>query len=173
MEVLGILLLVTFSGISIIALLATLNLLLPTAIEKTLQNLELALRRSLLLGVINFIFGLALVGLFGWLAELTEQASSLLSGVFILLLGLIVFGVAIFALLGLAAFAKLLGERIGGVKSPFTSNLRGGLLLLLAGMTPYVGWFLFTPLVLWTGLGAAISAQIRTREKADPVEEAM
>ena len=173
MEILGILLLVTFSGISIIALLATLNLLLPTAIEKTRQNLEHALGRALLLGAINFIFGLALVGLFGWLAELTEEISSLLSGVFILLLGLIVLGVAIFALLGLAAFAKLLGERIGGKKSPFTSNLRGGLLLLLAGLTPYVGWFLFTPLVLWTGLGAAISAQIRTREKATPVEEAM
>ena len=173
MEVLGLLLLVIFSGISIIALFATLNLLLPAAIEKTRQNLEHRLGRSLLLGSINFIFAAALAGLFAWLTDLTEQTSSFLSGVFILLLGLIVLGVAIFTLLGLTAFAKLLGERIGEGKNPFISSLRGGLLLLLAGLTPYVGWFFFTPLVLWTALGAAISAQIRTREKVSSIEEAM
>jgi len=168
MEILGILLLVPLGGITIVAFFATLTLLLPAPIEKTCFNLENALGRSLLLGLVNFIFFAALVGLFGWLAQST---GTFLSGVFMFLIGVIMLGLAIFALLGLAAFAKILGERVGGGKTPFTSNLRGGTLLLLAGLAPYVGWFLFTPLVLWTGLGAAISAFVRKREKASSVED--
>jgi hypothetical protein len=169
MEILGILLLVPLGGITIIALFATMTLLLPVPIEKIGLNLENALGRSLLLGLVNFIFFAALASLFGWLAQST---GTFLSSVFMLLLGVILLALSILALLGLAAFAKILGERIGGGKTPFTSNLRGGTLLLLAGLAPYVGWFLFTPLVLWTGLGAAISSLIRRRKKESAVEEA-
>ena len=169
MEILGMLLLIFLGGISIIALLATVNLLIPVFIEKTCLNLESSPGRSLLLGLVNFIFFMALAGLFGWLAQATGPV---LNSIFTLLVGLIALGLTLFTLLGLTAFAKLLGERMGGGETPFIANLRGGILFLLAGLSPYVGWFLFTPLIIWAGFGAALYAFIRRPEKASTIKEA-
>lgn len=167
MEILRITLLIPLVGATIIALFAALNLLLPAEIEKTRKNLENSLGRSLLLGVVNFIFFAVLALATFWLSE---QTSGLLAGIFIFLAGIIATGMTIFSLLGLTTFANILGERIGNAKTPFISDLRGGTLFLLAALAPYIGWFLFLPLMLWTGFGAAISALIR-RKKATQVTE--
>jgi hypothetical protein len=168
MEIFGIALLVLLGGISIIALFATLTLLIPDPIEKTRASLEKSLGRSLLLGLVNFIFFAVIIFALIWLAE---GSGEVLGGVLSVLAGVILLGLVIFALLGLASTAKLLGERIGGDKSDFQKNIRGGTLLLLAGLAPYVGWFLFTPLLLLTGLGGAISALVRRRDKKLTTEE--
>ncbi|MCF6278268.1 MAG: hypothetical protein L3J16_05895 [Anaerolineales bacterium] len=161
MEILGIALLVPLGGITIIALFAALTLLLPAPIEKTRNTLEIALGRSLLLGVVNFTFFIILALGFFWISQ---NSGEILGGIFIFLAALILLGLAIFGIIGLTASANLLGERIGGEKTPFASYVRGGALLLLAALAPYVGWFLFTPLILWAGLGAAISALVRKRK---------
>jgi len=158
MEILGILLLVPLGGATIIALFGALSLLIPMPIEKIRSNLENVLGRSLLLGVVNFIFFALLAMGLGWLAQ---NSGDVLGGILIFLAVVIVFGFVIFATLGLASFANLLGDLIGGGKTPFVANLRGGALLLLAGLAPYVGWFIFAPLALWAGFGAAISAFFR------------
>jgi len=162
MEILAITLLVPLGGITIIALFGALSLLIPTPIEKARTYLENSSGRSLLLGVVNFIFFGVLAALF---ISLAERAGDILGGILALLTGIIIVGFAIFAIIGLTAFATLLGERIDGGKTAFTSNLRGGALLVLASLAPYVGWFIFLPLILWAGFGAAISALLR-REKA-------
>ena len=167
MEILGIILLIPLGVITIIALFAALILLFPTPIEKTRLNIENSLGRSLLLGLVNFIFFALIAAL---LASVAENADDLPGALLYLLAGIILLGLIIFALLGLTAFANIFGERMGDGKTPFTSNLRGGTLLLLAGLAPYIGWFIFTPLMLWTGFGAAISALIH-RKKATPLEE--
>jgi hypothetical protein len=169
MEILGILLLVPLGGITAIALFASLSLLLPASVEKTRHNLENALGRSLLLGVVNFIFFAVLTAAFIWIGQ---NGSDLLGAIFFFLAGVILLGSAIFMLFGLTAFGNLLGERMGGGKTPFASSLRGGALLLLAGLAPYIGWFIFTPLILWAGFGAAISALIRKPKKAKQIEDA-
>jgi hypothetical protein len=168
MQILGVLMLVTIGGITIIALLTALALIIPAPIEKTRQNLENTLGRSLLLGVVNFIFFMVLVVAFIWLSQNVLQ---FIAGIFIFLAVVILLGLVIFTLIGLTAFVTMLGERLGEGKTPITSNLRGGLLIILAGLAPYVGWFVFTPLVLWTGLGAAISALVRRRKKTTSVED--
>jgi hypothetical protein len=168
MEILGIFLLVPLVGITIIALFAALILLIPIPIEATRLKFEESLGRSLLLGLVNFIFFSVLVAAFGWLSQETGQ---ILGGIFAFLAGVIVLGLVIFGLIGLTSVVPILGERMGGGKTPFTSNLRGGTLLLLAGLAPYVGWFIFTPLIFWAGLGAAISALVRKRENLPSIEE--
>ena len=168
MEILGIILLIPFGGITIIALFSALILLFPTPIEKTRQNIENSLGRSLLLGLVNFIFFALIAAL---LISVAENSGNLLGALFYLLAGIILLGLIIFSLLGLTAFANLFGERMGVGKSPFESNLRGGALLLLAGLAPYIGWFIFTPLILWTGFGAAISAILRKAKKENIQED--
>ncbi len=168
MEMFAVLLLVVLGSIAVIALFAALTLLIPAPVEKTRLNLEAALGRSLLLGLVNFIFFAVLTTLFGWIAQ---ETSGLVAGISIFLAGVIVLALSLFTLLGLAALANLLGARMGGSKTPpFASHLRGGALLILAGLAPYVGWFVFTPLAAWAGLGAAISATVR--KKDEPEEKA-
>ncbi|NOY99845.1 MAG: hypothetical protein GXP40_11720 [Chloroflexi bacterium] len=163
----AVLLLVVLGSIAVIALFAALTLLIPAPVEKTRLNLEAALGRSLLLGLVNFIFFAVLTALFTWIAQ---ETSGLVAGISIFLAGVIVLALSLFTLLGLVALANLLGARMDGSKTPFTSHLRGGALLILAGLAPYVGWFVFTPLAAWAGLGAAISAIVR--KKDEPEEEA-
>lgn len=168
MEILGIFLLVPLVGITTIALFATLILLIPMPIEVTRLKLEDSPGRSLLLGLVNFIFFSLLVAAFVWFSQETGE---ILGGIFTFLAGVIMLGLAIFGLIGLTSFVPILGERMGGGKTPFISNIRGGTLLLLAGLAPYVGWFIFTPLIFWAGLGAAISALVRKRENVTSIEE--
>lgn len=169
MEILAVILLVPLGAVTIVALLAAVNALFPEAIETARKNLDNTPGRSLLLGLVNFIF-FGLLGLvFFWLAE--QVGGSFIRGIFVLFAGIILVGVAIVALLGLSTAAKLLGERIGNAKTPFASDLRGGALLLLASLAPYVGWFLFLPLILWAGFGAAISALVRRKKATSTTEE--
>jgi hypothetical protein len=166
MEIIALILIVPLTFITLIALFAAVTLLIPVPIAKTRIILEEHLFRPLLVGLINFIFFTALAVLFGWLAERTIPG---LNGVFILLVALIILALLIFSLIGLLAFAQMLGDRIGIGKTPFTSHLLGSALLLLASLAPYIGWFLFTPIILWTSLGAGIITFVQRREKSSSV----
>jgi glucan phosphoethanolaminetransferase (alkaline phosphatase superfamily) len=159
----NLLLVILVGGLSLLALFAALVLLFPKQIMRTQLVLENTGGRSLLLGLVNFIFFGLLVILGVWLAQKT---SGVLAGIFILLSGVIALAIAVLMLTGLVALAQLLGVRIGDETTPFRTILRGGGLLLLAGLAPYLGWFLFAPLAAWGGLGAAIQALV-LRRKSD------
>ena len=163
MKILGLVLLVLFGGVTLISLLAALSLLLPIPVERVRQKLDKSLGQSFLLGLVNFIFFAVIVGLFFFLARLA--GGGLLAGIQLLLGVLIMAALAAFTLFGLVAMAKLLGERIGIAKSPLWSDMRGGLLLILAGLTPYIGWYIFTPVVICMGLGAAILVLFQKKPK--------
>lgn len=168
-QLINLILLVAAIIVSVVALLAAINLLLPEQVQKVQQNLETSLGRSTLLGLVNFLFFGAIFMLCAWLAD---RLGNVLAGIFVFLAGLIGLGIIVLAMFGLAAFSNLLGNRIGGeTVSPFKANLRGGLLLVLAGIAPYVGWLLFTPLVVWAGLGASIQAFLPRKNAPLPTEE--
>ena len=96
MEILGIILIVPLGGITIIALFVALILLFPAPIEKTRQNIEISLGRSLLLGLVNFIFFALVAAL---LISVAENGGDLLGALFYLLAGIILLGLIIFTLL--------------------------------------------------------------------------
>jgi hypothetical protein len=169
MEILGIVLFVILSGLSLIALFGALGLLFPVPVERTMLNLEKSLGRSFLLGLVNFIFFVLVVMGFSWLSQ---QVIQFLGAIFLFIAVVILIGLGIFVLMGLSAFAKLFGERISEGRTGFHSLSRGGALLLFAGLAPYVGWMLFTPFVVWSGLGASISALVRRRDQPALMEEA-
>lgn len=167
-NIFNLLLLVLFGIASLLAFFAALVLLLPAPIEKTRQTLETSSGRALMLGLVNFIFFGVIVLLCVWLAE---KVGGVVAGLFILIGGLIALALALFTLIGLVSLAHLLGSRIGNQTTPFFNILRGGGLLLMAGLAPYLGWFLFTPLAVWTGLGAAIQTFIPRRKTQLPAEQ--
>ena len=110
MELLGIFLLVVLAGFSMIALFGAIALLFPARVEKTQLNLENNLGRSLLLGLVNFVFFVVLIATFSWLSQQTGQ---FFGGIFLFLSGVILLWLVIFTLLGLTAFAKFFGDRMG------------------------------------------------------------
>jgi hypothetical protein len=168
-QLINLILLVASGIVTVVALLGAINLLLPEPVQKVQLNLEGSLGRSTLLGLVNFLFFGALMALAAWLAD---TFGNVIAGVFVFLAGLIGLGIIVLAVFGLVAFANILGNRIGGEPgTSFKANLRGGLLLVLAGIAPYIGWLIFTPLVVWAGLGAAIQAFIPRRNASVPVEK--
>ena len=156
MQILGFVLLVLFGGITMIAMLIAIDLLLPLRVELNRKRLETGLGRSFLLGLINLIFWLVLGAIFlsvarhtrGWIAS----PLNVLGGLFLIVLLLLL----VFSLPALAAVARHLGSRMGTAKSAFQTVLQGGILLVLSGMTPYIGWFIFTPVIVCTAVGATI-----------------
>jgi hypothetical protein len=83
---------------------------------------------------------------------------------------LLIFGLIIPGLPGLAALAGLTGERWNTSSSPLGQDLRGGLLLVLACLTPYVGWFIFTPALFCTAIGAGLLTFFRRKKDTPPME---
>lgn len=158
MGILSLILLVTFCGLTLLASLEVTLRLFPESVERARQHLEKSLSRSLLLGLVNFIFVAIIVMLFIWLGE---QLGDVLGGVFGVLVLIILVALTLLLILGLCALSNLLGGRMGEAKSPLVAHRYGGLLLILSGLAPFVGWFVFTPLILWTSLGASIQTIAR------------
>lgn len=150
------------SGIALIALLGAVAILFPRPVEKTRDILTASFGRSFLLGLVNLLFFGAITAL---LARFGQQANGILAAILLLLAILLALALLTFTLLGLSALTSLVGERIGEGTSSFRRHLRGSLLIVLAGLTPYIGWFAFTPLVLITSLGAGIQAWFRKEPK--------
>jgi hypothetical protein len=170
MQFLNLILIILFGGAAMLALLAAVHLLLPRPVENARAILEGRMGRVFLLGLVNLIFFGAVIIVLVWLANLIRNNWSGLAGILGLIALVILLALGVFALNGLAGLTTLLGTRIGPAKSPMWSDLRGGLLLVLACLTPYIGWFVFTPFVLSLGLGASILALFR-RKALSPMPE--
>ena len=153
---------VLISGVALISLLGAVAILFPRPVEKARDILAASFGRSFVLGLVNFLFFGALVAL---LARFGQEARGALAAILLLLALLLALALTTLTLFGLSALTSLAGERIGEGTTSFRRHLRGSLLLVLAGLTPYIGWFAFTPLVLITGLGAGIQAWFRKEPK--------
>jgi hypothetical protein len=172
MEILGMVLLVLFAGVTAIALLAAIHLLFPRPVENARQQVDGPLARPFLLGLVNILFfvlvGVELFSLADWIRV---QALGFLGAVLVALALIALAGLAVLALNGLSALASLAGLRIGKAGTPFLGDLRGGLLLVLACATPFAGWYFFTPVLVCLGVGASIMAFFQARRAARAVKK--
>lgn len=157
-------------GVTLIALIGTVDLFLPKPVTRARQKLEAAPLRSFMVGLINIIFWFVLLVIwFEWtqykegpdiIPYLIGTAMAIL-----LIIGLIIPGIP-----GVVAIAGLTGRRWNASASPLGQDLRGGFLLVLACLTPYVGWFVFTPALLCTAIGAGLLTFFQRKEKK-PVKD--
>jgi len=159
-------------GITFIALLGTIDLFLPEPVARARQKLEAAPLRSFLVGFINLLSWFVILILwFVW----TQYKGG--PDVFVYLIGtalviLLLIGVIIPGIPGMVAMAGLTGSRWNASASPLGQDLRGGLLVVLACLTPYVGWFIFTPALLCTAIGAGLLTFFQRKEKTPVVGHA-
>lgn len=147
--------------VSVWALLIGMALLCSQRAQDVQRVLETRAWRALLSGIVlaAFVGGGALA-----LANGPNGALKLVG--WALLASLLALGV-----LGGGGWVRLLANRVAQAEpnaSHFSALMRGGALLIAAGLVPLVGWFLLVPLTILTSLGAAWSA-VRPRKLAHRV----
>ena len=138
------------SGISLIALFVILKSLFPIIVEDIRDYAETDAKRSFWLGLINFLF---LVAISVGLASLGEGLrTSLLYIPFFLVIAFIIVGLC----LGLAALVQLVGERLFPERTIVRRSIYASSMLYLACLTPFIGWFGLFPYIALIGFGGFI-----------------
>ena len=108
--------------------------------------------RSLLLGVVNLLFFTALVVVLTAAGERAVSRSGVLEVLALAPALILASGLT----LGLAAMSALIGDRLVPQRGPIAQVVVGAAALVLAGLTPFLGWFLFFPYIALVGLGGVV-----------------
>ena len=145
-------LLVLIGAPGLICLLTLVTVLFPRIAGAAQRSAAAMPGRSLLLGVVNLLFFTALVVV---LTAAGERASSR-SGVLEVLALAPALVLAAGMTLGLAAMSALIGDRMVPQRGPISQVVIGAAALVLAGLTPFLGWFLFFPVTALVGLGGVV-----------------
>ena len=145
-------LLVLIGAPGLICLLTLVTVLFPRIAGAAQRSAAAMPGRSLLLGVVNLLFFTALVVV---LTAAGERASSR-SGVLEVLALAPALVLAAGMTVGLAAMSALIGDRMVPQRGPISQVVIGAAALVLAGLTPFLGWFLFFPVTALVGLGGVV-----------------
>ena len=160
-QIINLLLVIFFSGATLTALLAAVALLVPGPVSRSRQALQAAPWRAFWLGLVNLVFFLALVLVLVKVAQAVVPPVAAVLG----LSGSADPGHAccVVTLLGLAGLVALLRERMGAGRSPLAGQVWAAVLYYLAGLTPVVGWWVFTPVIVIIALGAGVLTLVAIR----------
>ncbi len=156
----GIVLLTLLTGVSLIALFFGFRYLFPRVIERSRLAADRAPGRSLAVGLVNFLF-FGAVGL--GFAAISDGVGA---NVFLLPATVILAALSVAILVGLAGIVLLLGERMLPEGNPRRQIFWGSMVVILASLTPFVGWFMFFPYVSLVGLGGFIIGWFRRNRSA-------
>lgn len=140
-------------GLILIPFFIVLSALFPVRTAKIMEVITRMPGRSFSIGLVNFLFFLAVAML---LFSLSEQANGLLKGILFVLALAITIILSVSLSFGLTGMATVIGERITPTQSPWRRTLWGALLLGLGCAVPLLGWFLLLPAAAWAGMGAFI-----------------
>lgn len=151
-------------GVGLSAMFLAILALFPAVVGRTQRAADKSPGRSFLLGLVNVLF-LSALGLgFGALAEGGGRD-------FLQLPALLAFSLlAILLAFGLAALAGLVGGRLFPEASRAGGQLKGSIVLILAGLTPFLGWFLLFPYAGMLGVGAVFLGWSRRRREVTAAE---
>lgn len=148
METFAVLLLSILSLITLIASFVFTRGLFPRKVDLIQTALENHWKRSFWIGLVNTVFITILVlglGSLGNNFRVFYLPAFAIYGVF--LIGL---------LFGLTAFIQLLGGRLFPERTPVQRDIRAGVVVILTGLLPAVGWFLLFPFVIFLSIGAVV-----------------
>jgi hypothetical protein len=158
-QLLGLLIAVPLFGATLVGLFVVMNALFTPWIARTCEAAETQAARSFLVGLVNLIFGAALIAAIIALADNTGLD-------FVIVLAVLLAAVLVIATaFGLAAMVQVVGARILPGGQGLRPLIWGTIVLTLGCLTPYVGWFGLLPYVALRGLGAFVLALFSTRRK--------
>jgi len=164
----GLALVILICGVCITVLLVLVERLFPEIVGRVEELAVERHGRSVLLGFLNSLLLLALSIVVMLIGE------NVLPPLFGFLAGAILVVLLIGLLLGLAGMASLIGSTLKPDLDSWPKNLWGAAAMVLASLTPYLGWFLFFPYLLFRGFGGVVMAQSamrRGRKEQKQVED--
>ncbi len=152
-EDLGSVLVLLLVGVpGMVSLLSLLGVLFPSVVRRAQGAAGAMPGRSLVLGAVNLLFLTALVLVLSAAGNRGGGGRGLL-GVLAIPPGLaLVSGL----LLGLACMSALAGARLVPQRSPVAQTVIGAAALVLASLTPFIGWFVFFPYIALVGFGGLV-----------------
>ena len=156
-DLLGLIVLALGIILSLSAYLLTLDTFFGDWVARTQQVITTRPGRAFVVGLVNFLFFGVLALLFLSLQESTGSDLAVLPG--LLILAILVAGLSF----GLAAFVRLLGERLAPQQGPLPRAFIGGGVLVLSTALPIAGWFLLLPYIVFTGIGAFVLVVLARR----------
>jgi hypothetical protein len=154
----SVILLALVSSATIIALLVTVTLLFPGLSSRAANIQGTMPGRSFFLGGVNFLFFFTVAAV---LAQIGEQFPGGLGSLFGLAALTLVLLILSIMTIGLSGMVNLLADRTSAQPVTTGRKLGAATLLVAAGFAPVIGWFILTPIVLLTSLGAGIIAIIQ------------
>lgn len=148
-------------ALTLIAMFAVVAALFPSATGRTRRSMETSPGASFAIGLVNSLFmggiALALAGLADGLGLGLLRAPAV--GLIAILVVLLTFG--------LTGASQLVGDRLFPERSASARGLLGSTGLVLACLTPFVGWFGLFPYVSFLGIGAFILSLFRREPAPD------
>jgi hypothetical protein len=148
--------------LGLVSLMIVLRFLFHRVVDETSEAIQESAPRALGIGLVNFIFAGAIALALLALGENTGIGILFVPAILLLA------ALAVAMTLGLASVSSFIGELVTPEQALWRKTAVGALLLTLACITPYVGWFFLLPYVVLIGMGAYVrSLYYRWR----PVEE--
>ena len=163
MDIFNMLAFLVGGGITSTAFITLVGRLFTTPVTYSAEAIKASLWKPFLIGLVNAVFFILLATL---MFNYARSLSGLPAGLVAMIALAIFAALGILESIGLSGFSYWLEGQITNSERTLTSSLRTTLLLVLACMAPFVGWFLLTPFVIATALGAAIQTILRRKEKA-------
>jgi hypothetical protein len=133
--------------------------LFPKAAEKFAGVFGQRPVRAFLVGLITY-FPIQVIGL---------RANDIHNGPVKFLVILLTFGSLLIAMIGTGGLALRIGRNLSPGTDTWRQVLRGGVMLALVFLTPFLGWFFALPICFTTGFGAFILARPWKSKEAVPV----
>ena len=148
-------------ALTLVALFVVVAALFPSAIARTRHSMETSPGASFAIGLVNSLLmggiALALAGLADGLGFGLLRVPAV--GLMAILVVLLTFG--------LSGATNMIGGRLFPERSATGRGLLGGTGLVLACLTPFVGWFGVLPYVSFLGIGGFILSLFRRETEAD------
>ena len=152
-NIVGFVILVVLLAVGLVGFFLVVEALFPVRVEKTRFAAQHMAGRSLMVGVVNFLFfGVIALVLF----SISNNTTGLVKGI-VFIPALFLTGVLLIGLsFGLTGMVGVLGERLFPDQSAWKRTLWSTLAFSFGIAVPVAGWFLLLPYIGLTGLGAFI-----------------
>lgn len=164
----GLVMLIMFilAAVCVVALFVVLSLLFHDLVEETRRKAEESPGRAFLVGLINFLFVVAIsIGL----NTLGQNLGLEFIGYIIVIL---IFLLAVGLVFGVSGMVDFISRKLTPEQTGWRRTAGGAIATTLACLAPYVGWYGLLPYIGLRGLGAFILSLVARAPSSELVEPA-